>query len=103
MPPAVVLNVYPVRGPTVILAVVRLVPVIVNEYGPAVVPIHTPVPKDVNAVAVNVEEGGTWQIVVPHKVVDAAHSLKFQKEPSVGSTAVPVKSPYLFRPLPKVS
>jgi hypothetical protein len=40
-PAEVVENVYPPNGPTVTSAVVRLLPVMVNEFGPAVVLIQT--------------------------------------------------------------
>ncbi len=53
VPPEVVAKVYPASGPTVMSALVSAEPLIVNEFGPAVVFRHTP-QKAVNAVALNV-------------------------------------------------
>ena len=84
------LNVNPVNGPTITFEVLRSVPVIVNESGPTVVPVQTALPNAARVVADKEAEGGTWQMTVPQVVAPAAHSLKFQNDPSVGSTAVPV-------------
>jgi hypothetical protein len=67
-PPEVVANANPVKGPTVIFAVVRLAPLIVKD-PEAVVLIHTS-PKSASAVAVSVGEAGA--LIVKDKVLEGA-------------------------------